>query len=98
MIFFYFYSNFKRKFRKQRVETLSLHFLPMPHKKMISVNGLRIKMNPGLYCLLRQNRSSKRKKTIFHGNYNLWPVNIYNGPSGLNCIQLYGNFHWAKKG
>ena len=34
---------------------------------------------------------------IHFGNYNLCPLNIYNGPPWLNCIKLYGTFHWSKK-
>ena len=51
----------------------------------------------GLHSLLRQNQSSE-KEIYFFGNYNLWPLNIYNGPPWLYCIILYGKFHWYTKG
>ena len=48
----------------------------------------------GLHCLLIATKSIIRERnTIVFGNYNLLPLNIYNGPSGLDCIKLYGKFH-----
>ena len=35
----------------------------------------------GLHCLLRQNSSSEKEIQYFLGNYKLWPLNIYHGPS-----------------
>ena len=38
----------------------------------------------------------QRKKIIVFGNYDLCkPFVIYNGPSWLSCIKIYGKFHWS---
>ena len=52
----------------------------------------------GPHCLIRQNRSSEKRIQQFFENYNSWPLNIYNGPSWLYCMYLYGKFHWSEKG
>ena len=45
----------------------------------------------GLHCLLIQNRSSEKEIHYFLGNYNLWPLKIYNGPSDLSVSNFLGN-------
>ena len=35
----------------------------------------------GLHCLLKQKQFSEKEIQILFGNYNQWPLNIYNGPS-----------------
>ena len=40
----------------------------------------------------------RERNTILFGNYNLWPLTIFNGQSWLNPINLYGKFHWSTKG
>ena len=41
----------------------------------------------GLYCLLRYNRSSDKKKNTFFKSYNLTPLGIYSGLSYDYCIK-----------
>ena len=41
----------------------------------------------GLHFLLKDKIDLVRKKyNIYFGNYNLWPLKIYNGPSWLFCM------------
>ena len=39
-----------------------------------------------LHCLLRLKQFSEAEISILVGNYNLWPLNIYNEPSQIYCI------------
>ena len=50
-----------------------------------------------MHYLIRQNQSSEKKIQYFNGKYNLWPLNIYNEPSWLDCIKLYGKFIVLKR-
>ena len=47
-----------------------------------------------LHCLQRKNWSSEKEIQYHFGNDNLCPLKIYNRPSWLYSIKLYGKFHW----
>ena len=47
-----------------------------------------------LHYLLRQKRFSEKEIHFFlFGNYNLRPLNIYNGPFQVHCIKPEGRIH-----
>ena len=37
------------------------------------------------------------RNTILSGKYSLWPLIVYNGPSWLYWMLLYGKFYWSLK-
>ena len=39
-----------------------------------------------LHCLVRQTRSTEKEIQYYFRNYNLWPLNIYNGLSWPYCM------------
>ena len=50
-------------------------------------------------CTVCKNKINLQwKKYIFFLNDNLPSLNIYNGPSCIYCIRLYGKFHWSEMG
>ena len=46
----------------------------------------------GLHCLLRQ-KSSDKNIQYFKKNYNLTPIDIYNGLSQVYCMEPEGRIH-----
>ena len=54
--------------------------------------------NQGLYCLLRQNRSSEKKIQYYMEIINCHPSKYIIYHPGLNCIKLNGKFHLVLRG
>ena len=55
---------------------------------------MMVTFHQGLHSLLKQIYRQGRNTTFF-GKYNLWPLNLYKGPSWLKYFKLYGKFHWS---
>ena len=47
------------------------------------------------YALFAKTKSIFRER-YFGGNYKLWPLDKYNGPSQVHCINPEGRFHMLK--
>ena len=50
--------------------------------------------NSGSTLFAKAKSIFRERNIYFFGNYNLWPLNIYNGPSWLNSVKLFGKFDW----
>ena len=46
-----------------------------------------------VYTVSKDKMIFQRKNTILIGKYNLWPLNVYNGPSQVYCNQPGGRIH-----
>ena len=77
------------------------------HKEIIQVvffNPLRPETPKGVLwtvktqtkcCMIKINLRRKKYCNNIFEKYNLWPLNLYNGPPWLYCIKLYGKFQWS---